>query len=140
MSKLPRVKVVNPGDDWIGTECYINNKKIERVKAVDFRAAVDDVPTFIFETMGLPDIDMSGDVRFSFTPQTVVEAVQVLRNELLKHEDLYNGFLASMRSAINNEFWDSRGTVGGMYDVGQEDLEVASELMLKRLIGEELPC
>lgn len=140
MSDLPRVKVVNPGDNWLGTEYYINSQKIQSVKSVDFRVAVDEVPTFIFETMGLPDIDMPGNVKFSFTPQTVAEAVQVLRNELLKHGDLYDGFLASMRSAINNEFWDSRGTVGGMYDVGQEDLEVAAELMLKRLIGEELPC
>lgn len=140
MSELPRVKVVNQTADWLGTEYYINNKKIERVKSVNFRVAVDEIPTFIFEMIGLPDIDMPGDIQFSFTPQTVVEAVQVLRNELLKHEDLYNGFLASMRSAINNEFWDSRGTVGGMYDVGREDLEVAAELMLKRLIGEELPC
>lgn len=124
MSKLPRVKVVNPGDDWIGTECYINNKKIERVKAVDFRAAVDDVPTFIFETMGLPDIDMSGDVRFSFTPQTVAEAVQVLRNELLKHGELYDGFLASIKSVLDEEWTCDSGC----------DLE---EAVLKRLIGEE---
>lgn len=140
MSELQRVKVVNHGDDWLGTEYYINSQKIQSVKAVDFRVAVDEVPTFIFETMGLPDIDMPGDIQFSFTPQTVVEAVQVLRNELLKHGDLYDGFLASMRSAINNEFWDSRGTVGGMYDIGQEDFDEAAELMLERFIGEELPC
>ncbi|MDO5540602.1 MAG: hypothetical protein Q4F83_11125 [Eubacteriales bacterium] len=101
MSNLPRVKVVNPGDDWLGTEYYINDQKIERVRAVDFRVAVDEVPIFVFETMGLPDIDMPGDIRFTFTPQTVTEAVKVLRNELLKHGDLYDGFLASIKLALN---------------------------------------
>lgn len=212
--EIPRVKVVNPGDSWLGTEYYINDQKIERVKAVDFRVAVDEVPTFTFETQGAPEIDMSGDVQFSFTPQTIEEAKKiiehetksknrvdlelrkgcvaayidgeyipacekiepdnkecdehirkmefipnenvlfsqyvqadlsrytrfamiVLRNELLKHGDLYNGFLASMRSAIDDKFWDSRSTVGPMCDIGGEDFDEAAELMLKRVIGEE---
>lgn len=36
----PRVKVVNPNEGWMGTEYYIDGKKIERVKSVDFRVAV----------------------------------------------------------------------------------------------------
>lgn len=103
MSELPRVRVANPNNDWLGTECYINGQKINRVKSVDFRAAVDEVPMFTFETMGLPDIDMFGDIRFSFTPETVEEAVKVLRNELLKHGALYDGFLASGISAIEED-------------------------------------
>lgn len=208
MNELPRVKVINPGDNWLGTEYYINEKKIPNVKAVDFRVAVDEVPTFTFETIGLPEIDMPGDIQFSFTPQTIEEAKKiiehgmknkhrvdlesqkgcvaayidgehipacekieldnkecmefipneevlfsqyvqadlsrytrfamiVLRNELLKHGDLYNGFLASMRSAIDDKFWDSRSTVGPMCDIGGEDFDEAAELMLKRVIGEE---
>lgn len=137
MSDLPRVKVVNLNDDRIGTECYINEKKIECVKAVDFRVAVDEVPIFTIETMGAPDIDMSGDICFSFTPKTIREAVMVLRNELLKHGDFYNGFLASMRSAIDDKFWDSRNYNGYMCDIGDEDFDEAAELMLKRIIGEE---
>lgn len=31
----PRVKVVNPTEDWLGTEYYIGDKKIEHVKSVD---------------------------------------------------------------------------------------------------------
>lgn len=201
MSEPPRVKVVNSGDSWIGTEYYINNQKIERVKAVEFRVAVDEVPTFIFETMGLPEIDMPGNIQFSFTPQTieaarkVIEhetknkhrvdlesrkgcvaayidgeyipackkiepdnkecdeyiqkmefipnenvlfsqyvqadlshyirfAMIVLQNELLKHEDLYNGFMASIKSALD-EFPED------------EFHRVMAEEILKRLIGEE---
>lgn len=85
MSELPRVKVVNPGDSWLGTEYCINNQKIDHVRSVDFRVAVDEVPTFTFEPMGLPDIDMPGDIRFSFTPKTVEEAKKVLEHEARKH-------------------------------------------------------
>lgn len=214
MSELSRVKVVNQGDSWQGTELYINDNKIECVKSVDFRVAVDEVPTFTFETDGAPEIDMPGDIQFSFTPQTIEEARKViehemknkhrvdlemkngcvsayidgeripicekiepdnkecdehiqemefipnenalfsqyvqadlsrytrfamivLRNELLKHGDLYNGFLASMRSAIDDKFWDSRSTVRPMCDIGGEDFDEAAELMLKRVIGED---
>lgn len=71
---IQRVKVVNPNECWLGTEYYIDGKKIKNVKSVDFRVAVDEVPRFTFETMGLPDIDMSGDIRFRFTPETVQQA------------------------------------------------------------------
>lgn len=127
MSNLPRVKVVNPGDDWLGTECYINNQKIERVKAVDFRVAVDEVPTFVFETMGLPDIDMPGDIRFTFTPNTVTDAVMVLRHELLRHGDLYTGFLASIESSLNETKPYTK-----KFDLAKS--------ILDRIIGEEPPC
>ena len=124
MNELPRVKVVNPGNNWMGTEYYIDGKKIEYVRAVDFRMAVDEVPTFAFETNDLPDIDMPGDIWFSFTPQTVTEAVKVLRNELLKHGDWYKGFLASIKSVLNEEWTCESGC----------NLE---EAILKRIIGEE---
>lgn len=140
MSDLPRVKVVNPGEGYLGTKCYINDREIHRVRAVDFRVAVDEVPTFTFETMGAPDIDMPGDICFSFTPQTVTEAVVVLRNELLKHGDLYDGFLASMRSAIQDaEKWHKNDWLETSYDQKKENLERLAECMLKRLIGQEQP-
>ena len=34
-------------------------------------------------------------------PENVTEAVKILRNELLKHEDLYDGFTASITSITN---------------------------------------
>lgn len=134
---IPRVKVINPNENWMGTEYYIGDKKIEHVKSVDFRVAVDEFPQFTFETMGLPDIDMSGDIRFKFTPETVQQAVMVLRNELLTKGTLYNGFLESMLSALDDKFWDSRYRNGNDIDLGEEDFEEAAVLMLNRLIGIE---
>lgn len=124
---LPRVKVVNPNDDWLGTEYYINGKKIDRVKSVDFRVAVDEVPTFTFETIGLPDIDMQGYILFSFTPETVREAVKVLRNELLKHGDFYAGFWSSIASSVEEQ----------KDDISDKTTLAIAEKILDRIIGEE---
>ena len=45
---IPRVKVVNPNESWMGTESYIDGKKIPNVRSVDFRVAVDEAPRFTF--------------------------------------------------------------------------------------------
>lgn len=126
---IPRVKVVNKGESWLGTQCYINNQEIGRVKSVDFHASVEEVPTFDFEMMGCPEIDMLGSIRFSFTPKTVEEAVKVLRNELMKYEDIYNGFLASIKSALDEyEHMCCRSE--------DANIDLSNEI-LKRIIGKE---
>ena len=136
-NQIQRVKVVNPNGGWRGTECYIDDKKIKNVKSVDFRVAVDEVPQFTFETMGLPDIDMSGDIRFRFIPETVQQASIVLRNELIANKDLRGTFLTSMLSALDDDFWNSRETALDQLDIGYDDFKEAAELMLNRLIGIE---
>lgn len=103
-NELPRVRVVNPNDGWLGTEYYIDGKKVNKVKRIDFSVGVDEVPSFVFETIGIPDIDMRGRVVFDCKPQNVIDAVKILRNKLLKHEDLYDGFAASIASALK-EHW-----------------------------------
>lgn len=85
-NELPRVRVVNPNDGWLGTEYYIDGKKIDKIKRIDFSVGVEEVPTFVFETVGIPDIDISGQVRFSFTPKTVEEANKILEHESKKHK------------------------------------------------------
>ena len=134
---IPRVKVVNPTESCIGTACYIDGKQIHGVRSVDFRVAVDEVPQFTFETLGLPEIDMPGTVQFSFTPETVQQAAVVLRNELSKQGELYDCFLDSMRSSIDDNFWNTRETCGNDLDIGNDDINEAAELMLNRLIGLE---
>ena len=108
---MSRIKVVNPNESWMGTEYYIDGKKINNVRSVDFRVAVDEVPCFAFETIGLPDIDMAGDIGFRFAPETVKQAVVVLRKELISNRDLRDAFLKSMLSALDDDFWNSRERV-----------------------------
>lgn len=103
-NELPRVRVVNLGDNWLGTEYYIDGKKIDRVKRVDFSVGVEEVPTFTFETIGIPDIDMPGRVILDCKPENVTEAVKILRNELMKHDCLYEGFSASIASALKDHW------------------------------------
>ena len=99
---IPRVKVVNPNESWMGTESYIDGKKIPNVRSVDFRVAVDEVPQFTFETLGLPEIDMPGTVQFSFTPKTVQHAAVVLQNEFKRNTESMGALIASIESAIND--------------------------------------
>lgn len=128
MSTLPRVKIVNPNDGWLGTECYIDGKKIDRVKRIDFSVGVEEVPTFVFETVGIPDIDMPGRIIFDCKPKNVTEAIKIIRNELLKYEDLYDGFAASIGSALK-EHWHC-----GLPFEPEEDV---AKKILDYLIGEE---
>lgn len=62
---------------------------------------------------------------------TTQQAISVVRDELLKHGDLYNGFLASIESALS-EWQDEQEIVDDGYSSKQ-----LSEYVLKRLIGEE---
>lgn len=121
---MQRVKVVNPNESWHGTEYCIDGKKIPNVRSVDFRVAVDEVPHFTFETLGLPDIDMPGDVQFSFTPETVQQAAVVLQNEFKKNSEIMDALIESIESSINDapeEIW-------------KHDLAI---LIAKRIVGSE---
>ena len=112
---MSRIKVVNPNESWMGTEYYIDGKKINNVRSVDFR----------------------GDIGFRFAPETVKQAVVVLRKELISNRDLRDAFLKSMLSALDDDFWNSRETVGDQLDIGYDDFNEAAALMLNRLIGIE---
>ena len=121
---IPRVKVVNPNESWRGTEYYIDGNKVKNVRSVDLRVAVDEVPYFKFETLGLPDIDMHGDVQFRFTPETVQQAAVVLQNEFKKNSKIMDALIESIESSINDapeEIW-------------KHDLAV---LIAKRIVGSE---
>lgn len=56
--------------------------------------------------------------------ERVKEACKILREELLKHGDLYDGFLASIYSALNE-------IPEGTY------IDEMPEIILNRIIGEE---
>lgn len=127
-----KVKIFNPdGSGWRGTTYVIGGKEIPRVKSVDFHVAVDEAPTFEIEMFGLPDIEMVGDIRFRFTPESVTDAVAVLRHELLTHGEVYNGFKASLKTAIEKyctcglPFEPEEETAGKILDfmIGEEQKE-----------------
>ena len=121
---IPRVKVVSPNESWFGTECYIDGNKVKGVKSVDSRVAVDEIPQFTFETLGLPEICMAGDVQFRFTPETVQQAAVVLMNEFKTNFESMDALISSIESAID----DAPETIS------RHEL---SKLIAKRIVGLE---
>lgn len=63
-----------------GAQYFIDGHEVPRVKSVDFHVAVDEVPTFNFEMMGRPDIEMECLAQISFTSQSIADAISVLRH------------------------------------------------------------
>lgn len=127
--KMSVVKIVNPTPyDWMGTQCFIDGRKVPRVKSVDFHVAVDEVPTVNFEMMGRPDIEMECLAQISFTSQSITDAISVLRHELLQHGEIYQGFKSSLKSAL--EIYSTCG-------LPFEPEEETAEKILDFMIGEE---
>lgn len=120
---IPRVKVVNQNFDYRGTECYIDGNKVKGVKSVDFRVAVDEVPQFFLETIGLPEIDMPGTVQFSFSPETVQQAAAVLKHEFETNE--------KSRFAL----YDSVQSVLGECDIDRSTINMLAVKIGNRIIG-----
>lgn len=60
--------------------------------------------------------------------EEVIRAVVILRNELAKHESLYDGFLASIKSSVREQ------KLQGLPFQPEEEI---AEKILKRIIGED---
>lgn len=100
---MPVVKIINPTPyDWRGTQYFIDGNEVPRVKSVDFHVSVDEFPIFNFEMMSAPDIEMECLAQISFTSQSITDAISVLRHELLQHGEIYHGFKASLKSALEH--------------------------------------
>lgn len=126
---MPVVRIVNPKPyDWAGTKCLIDGKTIPRVKSVDFHVSVDEVPTFSLELMAEPDIEMECLAQISFTSKSITDAISVLRHELLQHGEIYRGFKASLKSALE------RYNYCGLPFEPEEEI---AEKILNFMIGEE---
>lgn len=126
---MPVVKIINPSPyNWMGTQCFIDGHEVPRVKSVDFHIAVDEIPTFVFEMMAEPDIEVECLAQISFTSQSITDAISVLRHELLQHGQIYHGFKASLKSAL--EHYNYCG-------LPFEPEEEIAEKILNFMIGEE---
>lgn len=123
------VKITNPTPyDWRGTECYIDGKKVPRVRSVNFHVAVKEIPVVEFEMVTVPDIEMECLAQISVTSQSIADAILVLRHELLQHGEIYNGFKSSLKSAL-----ESYNYCGMPFEPEEE----IAEKILNFLIGEE---
>lgn len=97
---MHNVKIFNEGEKAMSTHISIDGKPL-KCYSVDYHMDADRVPTFTFGIMSLADIDVdNARILFSYTPQTVQEAVIILRHELMNNQDLRMGLLASIESAL----------------------------------------
>ena len=126
---MPVVKITNPNPyDWMGTEFFIDGQKVPRVRSVNFHTAVDEVPVVEFEMMAVPDIEMECLAHINMSSQSIMDAILILRHELLQHGEIYNGFKATLKSAL-----ESYNYCGMPFEPEEE----IAEKILDFLIGEE---
>mgnify|MGYP007043624832 CR=1 FL=1 len=126
---MPVVKITNPNPyDWMGTEFFIDGQKVPRVRSVNFHTAVDEVPVVEFEMMAVPDIEMECLAQINMTSQSIMDAILILRHELLQHGEIYDGFKSSLKSAL-----ESYNYCGMPFEPEEE----IAEKILDFLIGEE---
>lgn len=110
----------NPGMHTI----YQNGNVIKRVVEANLNIRADSFPEVNITIGGGFDFEGMADIHFDYSPQTVKEACKILREELLKHGDLYRAFSDSIYSALKDmpeEMW----------------IDEMPEIILKRIIGED---
>lgn len=107
---------------------YKDGQKITRVRHIDANFDVDEIPTVNVEIVGGFDFEGIADIHFDYSPYTVKEACKIIQDELLKHGDLYNGFLSSIESSLKEQ------KVTGLPFQPESDI---ADKILKRIIGEE---
>lgn len=107
---------------------FIDGEKLKRVNHIDLNIDVAEAPQVNVGIVGGCDFEGMADVHFDYSPYTVKEACKILRDELLKHGDLYRAFSASIESSLREQ----KITVLPF----QPESDIADKI-LKRIIGEE---
>ena len=125
---IANVKIEQDKENPLVHRVYKDGKKITRVRHVDTNFGVDEVPTVNVEIVGGFDFDGMEDIHFDYSPYTVKEACKILREELLKHGDLYRAFSASIESSLKEQ------KVTALPFQPESDI---ADKILQRIIGED---
>ena len=104
---------------------FIDGKQVEKITHLDFQVNPCEIPsvTLNIERMSGVDFEGQAEVNFLNNPFTVKNACKILRDELLKHEDLYRAFSSSIYSALKDISEDT-------------NIDEMPEIILNRIIGE----
>ena len=122
---LANVKIEQDKENQTVHRVFKDGKKIERVRAINFDISAGEIPIVLVEIAGGCNFEGMADIYFDYSPYTVKEACKILRDELLKNVELYNGFISSIQTAIEE---------APNYIKNRE----LAERILKRIIGEEI--
>lgn len=126
---LANVKIEQDKENQLVHRVYKDGKKITRVRHVDMNVDIDTVPTVNVEIVGGFDFEGMADIHFDYSPYTVKEACKILRDELLKHGDLYKSFELGMYSALKEMPKEIR--------MGDMCMNETVNRILNRIIGED---
>ena len=122
---LANVKIEQDKQNEMIHRVFVNGEKLKRVNHIDLNIDVDEAPQVNVGIVGGCDFEGMADIHFDYSPYTVKEACKILRDELLKNVELYNGFISSIQTAIEE---------APNYIKNRE----LAERMLKRIVGEEI--
>ena len=125
---LANVKIEQDKQNEMIHRVFVNGEELKRVNHIDLNIDVAEVPQVNVGIVGGCDFEGMADIRFDYSPYTVKKACKIIREELLKHSDLYNGFLSSIESSLKEQ------KVTGLPFQPENDI---AEKILKRIIGEE---
>ena len=127
---LANVKIEQDKENKHVHRVFIDGNQIEKITYLDFQVNPLEIPQVTLNLEVTTGVDFEGqaEVNFLKTPFSVENACKILRDELLKHGDLYNGFLASIESSLKEQKVTALPF--------QPESEIA-EKILKRIIGEE---
>ena len=135
VNKLPKVTIMQEG---MSKRAYIDGKEVSNsIIGIDVGIRPDEITTVDFEMMfadGFLEL-CDSDVRIKAHPETLQEAACIVRDELLKKGDLYDGFVASILSVLMpKEHYAGDGESEIYAEYGAKYL---AEEILNRIIGLE---
>lgn len=127
---LANVKIEQDKENKNIHRVFIDGKQIDKITHLDFQVNPLEIPsvTLNIEQMSGVDFEGQAEVNFLNNPFNVQAACRILREELLKHGDLYNGFLSSIESSLKEQ------EVTGLPFQTERDI---AENILKRIVGED---
>ena len=124
---LANVKIEQDKENKNIHRVFIDGKQIEKITHLDFQVNPLEFPTVTLNIEQMSGVDFEGqaEVNFLKDPFTVKNACKILRDELMKNVELYNGFVSSIQTAIEE---------APNYIKNRE----LAERILKRIVGEEI--
>ena len=123
---LANVKIEQDKENKHIHRVFVDGKQIDKITHLDFQVNPLEIPSVTLNIEQMSGIDFEGraEVNFLKDPFTVKNACKILRDELLKHEDLYRAFSSSIYSALKDISEDT-------------NIDEMPEIILNRIIGED---
>lgn len=123
---IANVKIEQDNENKHIHRVFIDGNQIEKITHLDFQVNPLEIPNVTLNIEQMSGIDFEGqaEVNFLNNPFTVQNACKILREELLKHGELYRAFSASIYSALKDISEDT-------------NIDEMPEIILNRIIGED---